>query len=180
MMAHTSDNHPARATWRPLTPTDVNDLLRVAERIHPSLPESADVFAERIKLFPSGCLALVDPATGSLVGYAISHLIKYRQPPDLDAMLGQITDEADQYYVHDVAILPEYQGCGYAREGIEKLFANAQGFDMMCLVSVYGTAGFWGKYGFEAVEGDAALKEKVKGYGDDAVYLERKNERSGG
>jgi hypothetical protein len=98
------------ATWRPLTPEDVSSLLLVASQIHPDLSERFEVFAERVKLFPKGCLALTDRNTKALVGYAISHPIRHRQPPALDILLGEIDRDANQYYIHDLAILPDYSG----------------------------------------------------------------------
>lgn len=168
-----SESHDAQVFWRELTAIDVEALLRIAAQIHPGLPESAEVFAERINLFPQGCLALVNTKTGILVGYAISHPIKYRQPPALDTLLGHVALGAEEYYIHDVAILSEYRGRGYARECIRKLFAVAARYRSVCLVSVYDTAAFWAGYGFLPVECDVKVAMKVKGYGHDAVYLER-------
>jgi GNAT superfamily N-acetyltransferase len=165
------------ATWRPLSKADIPSLISIADTIHPGLPEDASVFAERTQLFPSGCLALVEE--DKLVGYAISHPIRHNHPPALDSLLGEIPSDADTYYIHDVAVLPKYRGKGYANVGIEKLIAVAEGYAKSCLVSVYGTEKFWGKFGFKAAELDEAMKEKLKGYGDDAVFLERENEVNG-
>lgn len=84
-----------------------------------------------------------------------------------------------QYYLHDVAILPECRGRGFAGEVIARLLGVAEGlgYETSCLVSVYGTGQFWGRYGFVKpgrVGGE--LEEKVRGYGGDAVYLVRRNE----
>jgi predicted N-acetyltransferase YhbS len=52
----------------------------------------------------------------------------------------------------------------------------ASRFPTTCLVSVYGTGPFWQRFGFEAVEAaDEVLKEKLRNYGGDAVYMSRKN-----
>ncbi|KAK8044224.1 hypothetical protein PG993_004248 [Apiospora rasikravindrae] len=171
--------------WQPLTPDDIEAVVRIANVIHSELPEGQHVFAERINLFPEGCLALVKQDGGGeggsreLCGYAISHPIRRRQPPALDAVLGRIPPDASQYYIHDFCILPEFRGRGLAGQGIRKLLSAAddtQRFpDGACLVSVYGTVPFWARYGFVAPEPaiDAALAEKVRGYGEDARYLER-------
>ncbi|RYP74022.1 hypothetical protein DL769_004111 [Monosporascus sp. CRB-8-3] len=158
--------------WRQLTPNDIEALVRVADVIHVELPESDYIFAERVKLFPEGCLALVE--NGELCGYAISHPIRHRQPPALDSLLGEIAPEADQYYIHDVCVLPEFRGQGLAAQGISKLLAIAERYPSACLISVYGTAPFWNRYGFLPPRSiDEALSAKVRGYGDDATYLER-------
>ncbi|KAL2871200.1 GNAT family N-acetyltransferase [Aspergillus lucknowensis] len=165
------------AVWRNLTAADIDSLMRVADSVHPSLPESAEVFSERAELYPDGCLALVNERD-ELCGYAISHPIRNHQPPALDALLGEIPADADRYYIHDMAILPEFRGGGLAAKGIGRLLdlAVAKGFPGTCLVSVYGTEKFWARFGFGPEEIGDDLREKLKGYGDDAVYLSRANE----
>ncbi|KAF2269667.1 hypothetical protein CC78DRAFT_528855 [Lojkania enalia] len=165
----------AKPTWRELSVSDIENLVRVANEIHPNLPESNEVFVERVKLFPEGCLALLK-GEDELCGYVISHPIRRRQPPALDSLLGEIVSDADQYYIHDLAILPKVQGLGLAQECMKKLFVVAKRFPTTGLVSVYGTAPFWGRFGFLPEEIDDFLEKKLVDYGDDATYLERKNE----
>jgi ribosomal protein S18 acetylase RimI-like enzyme len=164
-----------KATWRQLSTKDVSSLARIAEKIHPGLPESNEVFAERVKLFPAGCLALTSCETNNLCGYAISHPIRYRQPPALDKLLEELPEDVNQYYIHDLAILPEFQGRGYANACMERLFEIAKGYATTSLVSVYGTAPFWRRYGFKVVEMDRSLQIKLEDYGESAVFLERRN-----
>ncbi|KAF2851669.1 hypothetical protein T440DRAFT_507098 [Plenodomus tracheiphilus IPT5] len=134
--------------WRNLSLHDLNSLMHIANTIHTTLPERPDVFTERILLFPQGCLALIKTSTNELGGYIISHPICHRQPPALDSLLGEIPHDANQYYIHDVAILPEFRGCGAAREGIVRVLAVGERFDTMALVSVYGMGSFWGRFDF--------------------------------
>ena len=177
----TNTKRPEKTTavWRNLSENDIENLVRVADKIHPDLPESDEVFAERVKLFPEGCLALVVEGDegDELYGYAISHPIHHREPPALNSLLRGIAPDVDQYYIHDVAILPRFRGCGLAQECIDKLFtiATSKRFATTCLVSVYGTGPFWGRFGFVPVEVDKGLERKLLEYGDDALYLERKN-----
>jgi GNAT superfamily N-acetyltransferase len=160
-------------SWRQMAVDDIPHLLQVADQVHADLPESGHVFTERVKLFAEGCLILADDK--KISGYAISHPIRHDKPPALDSLLGEIPLDADQYYIHDVAILPELRGRGHAAEGILKLLEVASRFPTTCLVSVYGTAPFWRRFGFEPEPVDAVLEEKLRGYGDDAVYMSRKN-----
>ncbi|KAI1415607.1 acyl-CoA N-acyltransferase [Hypoxylon sp. FL1857] len=160
--------------WREMSVNDIEGLLRVADEIHPGLPESKEVFTERVKLFPEGCLVLVED--NEVCGYSISHPIRHRQPPALDSLLGEISPNADQYYIHDIAILPKFRGQGLAAECIKKLLAVAKRYPTTCLVSVYGTAPFWARYGFGPQPIDAALSEKLREYGADAAYLSRQND----
>lgn len=173
-------NSPAKAkiAWRSLSANDIHNLVRVAGKIHPDLPEDDEVFAERVELFPEGCLALVEEGDDGdeLCGYIISHPIIRRQPPALNKRLGKIAPNADQYYIHDLVILPRARGCGLAQECLEKVFAIAGQFSTTSLVSVYGTASFWGRFGFLPETVDENLRKKLAEYGEDAVYLERRNE----
>ncbi|KAH7062955.1 hypothetical protein BKA63DRAFT_189631 [Paraphoma chrysanthemicola] len=163
------------AKWRNLLPSDIESLIQIADQIHTDLPESHDVFAERVNLFPEGCLTLESITTRKLCGYAVSHPIKYQQPPALDTLLNQIPPDTDQYYIHDVAILPEFQGRGYAQQCIEKLLAIAKPYASIGLVSVYGTPPFWSRHGFQPVQVNEAMTRKLKGYGEDATWLECPN-----
>ncbi|KXJ89672.1 hypothetical protein Micbo1qcDRAFT_164979, partial [Microdochium bolleyi] len=106
------------ATRRSATLDDVPQLMTVADHIHPDLPEDASIYAERISLFPKGCHILARPETpttkASCLGYLISHPIRTAQPPELNALLGSIPSDADQYYIHDLALMPETRGQGHA------------------------------------------------------------------
>jgi ribosomal protein S18 acetylase RimI-like enzyme len=166
------------ATWRPLHVSDIADLLRIASEIHPSLPESPAVFTERVELFPSGCYVLVEDS--ELCGYIISHPICQHQPPTLDSLLGEIASEADQYYIHDLAILPKMRGRGFAADIMDKISIIARRYQTTCLVSVYGTEKFWARFGFVTEVVDQGLAEKLREYGNDAIYLSHRNKQYSG
>ena len=161
------------ATWRPMTDSDITALMAIADEIHRDLPEAEAVFRERLHLFPEGCLVLVEH--DSVGGYAVSFPIRRGRPPALDAMLGEIPHDADQYYLHDLAILPRFRGRGAAAEGIGKVMEVAKRYPTTCLVSVYGTVPFWERFGFAPEPVDAAMEEKLRGYGEGATYLTRGN-----
>ncbi|KAF2996887.1 hypothetical protein E8E13_005184 [Curvularia kusanoi] len=180
------DHQHATTEWHRLSPADISQIADIANTIHQDLPERDAVFLERIKLYPQGCLGLFKkPNSGSsisneqkqLCGYIISHPIRRQRPPALDTLLEDIAKDADQYYIHDVAILPEYRGSGLAQQGIEQVLGTvATRYETSSLVSVYGTGKFWGKFGFKVPEDlEVELREKLRGYGDGARYLERKN-----
>lgn len=160
--------------WRDLTANDIEGVTRVADEVHPGLPEQAQVFAERVKLFPEGCLAFEQ--NGRICGYALSHPIRKHHPPALDSLLGEIASDADQYYIHDLAILPELRGRGLATEAIDRLLAVAGRYPTTSLVSVYGTELFWSRFGFVPGPVGEDIK-KLRGYGEDAVYLVRSNDQ---
>lgn len=166
-----------RSSWRELSVNDIQSVVRVADEVHPGLPEIKQVFVERVKLFQDGCLALVEDESNEFCGYAISHPICRCQPPTLNTFLGEISPNADQYYIQDLAILPKLRGRGSAKECIDKILEIAKRFPTTSLISVYGTAPFWNRFGFTPVEINETLRAKLRDYGEDAIYLERQNEQ---
>mgnify|MGYP003642440907 CR=1 FL=1 len=156
--------------WRFMQAGDLSAVMRLAGRIHPGLPEDEAVFAERLDLFPEGCRVL-DSGEG-VAGYALAHPIRYPHPPSLDTFIAAIPPDADAFYVHDVAIAPEARGRGYADAIVEALLEIASRFPRACLVSVYGTAPFWRRFGFVETDGKVS-PEKLAGYGDGARFMVR-------
>jgi hypothetical protein len=49
--------------WRAMAAADLPAVNALAERIHPSFPEDAAIFAERLRLYPDGC-RVYSAATG--------------------------------------------------------------------------------------------------------------------
>ena len=58
--------------WRRMAPADLPAVMEIAAVVHPDYPEDEAVFAERLRLAPSGCHVLADLA-GALLGYLVSH-----------------------------------------------------------------------------------------------------------
>lgn len=158
--------------WRSMTPQDLNLVKDLADRIHVNHPEDMEVFAERLRLYPQGCLALVDG--GRIAGYALSHPWRMADPPPLNSSLGEIPERAGTYYIHDVALLPEVRGKGYAAQAGHLLAerARAAGLDTMSLVAVNNSQRFWERLGFRGAS-DSRLDAKLLSYGSDAVWMMR-------
>ena len=158
--------------WRPMVPQDLDGVQELADAIHPDHPESMDVFAERLRLYPRGCHVL--GAGRSLMGYDISHPWHLGKPPALNSRLGEIPGDASTYYIHDVALLPEARGKGYASQAVEELalHACAVGLGNLSLVAVNRSQIFWEKLGFHATA-VPGLDGKLLSYGSDAVLMMR-------
>jgi GNAT superfamily N-acetyltransferase len=157
-----------------MTEADIPGVMRVADEIHRDLPEHEPVFRERLSLFPQGCLVLAEN-DDEIGGYVVSFPIRHGKPPALNQLLGEIPPDAEQYYLHDLAILPAFRGRGAAAECITRVFEVAERYPTTCLISVYGTVPFWGRFGFTPERVDAVMEEKLRGYGADATYLVRRN-----
>jgi ribosomal protein S18 acetylase RimI-like enzyme len=159
--------------WRPMTAQDLAQAQILADTIHVDHPEDAEVFAERLRLYPQGCLALEEDGR-LIVGYALTHPWHFGRPPALNSLLGEIPHDATTYYVHDVALLPEARGKGYAAQIAQKLarHAKAAGFGNLSLVAVNNSQSFWERLGFRTRR-DPGLEGKLLSYGRDAVLMVR-------
>ncbi|KJC34811.1 GNAT family N-acetyltransferase [Bradyrhizobium sp. LTSP857] len=158
--------------WRPARASDLPAISALAARIHPGLPESPEVFAEKMRLYPDGCRVLA--AENETVGYGLSHPWMQHQIPPLDGFLEKLPHDADCLYVHDVAVLPDFRG-GVTRAYVAAIegLARSSGIAALALVSVYGTRVLWERLGFRPVTPDAALRAKLTSYGASATYMLR-------
>lgn len=154
---------------------DLPAVGALADRIHVEHPEDPEVFAERLKLFPEGCLAL---AKGSdVLGYTLAHPGRIGAPPPLNSLLGALPDAPDCLYLHDIALSPEVGRQGHGSAALERLIdvAERHGLATIALIAVRGSQPFWRRLGFRRVEDDA-LRAKLASYGADAVYMLRPTE----
>ncbi|MCP4562146.1 MAG: GNAT family N-acetyltransferase [Bosea sp.] len=151
---------------------DLPTVIAVAAQVHPDYPEGEGIFAERLALHPAGCLVLAGGE--GIGGYVLSHPWRLGQVPALDSLLGALPDDADAYYIHDLALLPSARGGGAASICVDRLaaHANASGFAHMALVAVGSSAGFWRRQGFREAH-DEALARKLASYDSAARYMIR-------
>lgn len=158
------------AVWQRARSADLKTISRIAEAIHPHLPESQASFAEKLQLFPKGCFVLA--LDGDVVGYGISYPWMLEQIPPLDTLLGALPASPTCLFVHDAAIVPEVRGHGLAGEFLRLLsdVAHQHHLPSLALVSVYGTDVLWSRYGFGVVTGGRVL-EKLASYGPTARYM---------
>ncbi|GGA69733.1 N-acetyltransferase [Nitratireductor aestuarii] len=161
------------AHWRAMTPEDVDEVDRIAQIVHPGLPEDRDVLAEKLKLHPEGCFILSNSADGTTLGYLFSHPWKAADAPDLDRLIGELP-EPEVYYIHDIALLPAARGlrAGHTASRMIEAHARELGFERMALVSVNNSTGFWVQQGFRIFQ-VPELAAKLETYGCDAVYMTR-------
>lgn len=155
-----------------MTATDLPAVLAVAAVVHPDYPEDETVFAERLRLFPQGCLVL-EGADGP-IGYVIAHPWQRAAPPALNSLLRELPSQASCFYIHDLALLPQARGSGAGGVVAARLaeIAADAGLSCLALVAIEGSSGFWRRQGFRAVH-EPALAEKLASYDDAARYMER-------
>lgn len=159
-------------SWRPMQLGDLAETNRVADIVHPAYPEDPAVQRERLALFPDGCW--VAEGAGGIVGYAVTHPGRRRQPPALDTLLGSLPAGADCLYLHDIALLASARGTGLgaAIVPILRQVALRHRLAVLALTSVNGTVGYWQRQGFLPLAPDPALSVKLATYDADAAYME--------
>ncbi|AQS41013.1 MAG: Hypothetical protein BHV28_02910 [Candidatus Tokpelaia hoelldobleri] len=157
--------------WRPMQGDDLAAVSRIAAVCHPAFPESSRVLAEKQRLAPDFCLVLADER--QVLGYLLAHPWRLGDIPALDHLLGAIPVDADCLYLHDLALLPQTRGGGYAAKVLALLErgAMAAGYTKLALVAVNKSAAFWRKQGFIAVQPAGIMAKKLKTYSDDALYM---------
>ncbi|MBN8969568.1 MAG: GNAT family N-acetyltransferase [Rhizobiales bacterium] len=160
------------ASWRLMQPADLPAVGVLAAAIHPDYPEEDAVFVERLRLYPQGCR--VFERDGKIAAYVVSHPWLERQPPALNALLGELPAAPSTYYIHDIALLPGARGSGAAAQVVAALIAQARAERLasLSLVAVNGSAGFWQRHGFVAVAAPE-LDAKLRSYSDDAQFMIR-------
>jgi len=160
---------------RTLEPRDLPGLLAVQRACYgEGFVERAEVFARRLAS-PANC-SLAAEQGGRIVGY----LAAYR------SVLGKVTplhggfdtvDAPDTLYLHDMAVLPACAGQGIARALLAPLLhgARGEGLRHSALVAVQGAQGYWARHGYAPwALRDAAQRQRLAGYGADAVYMAMK------
>ena len=156
--------------WRPLTEADLDAVNRIAEAVHVGLGERPAVFAEKRRLYPRGCLALV--FRDRVAGYLFSHPWTLGDAPPLDAFLGVLPVSPDCLYLHDIAISAEARGLGAAAVAIARLteLAARERLPALALVSVHDAGPFWLRAGFRDAS-HARLDARLAAYGPGARYM---------
>ena len=157
-----------QARWRAVSPADIDAVHAVSRIVHPTLPETRSVFANRLDLYSRGMRVL--DVDGAVSGYCVAHPWRRDVPLPLDSLIEQLPDAPDTYYVHDLALLPRARGQGFARPVIEHIRAEAlnEGLPEISLIAVGGSAPFWERFGFREAK---AERGKLAGYGVDAWFL---------
>jgi GNAT superfamily N-acetyltransferase len=170
--ASSSASNGAAVSWRPMMPSDLAAVSAIAARVHPEYPEDDAVFAERLALYPAGCLVLMNVTEA--LGYLISHPWYLGRPPALNALLGALPAPATTYYLHDLALLPDARGSGAAAAIVATLIRHAadQRHQNISLVAVNNSVQFWLRQGFR-IHDDAALTARLSSYDAQARYLLR-------
>ncbi|MGI6244235.1 MAG: GNAT family N-acetyltransferase [Pseudochelatococcus sp.] len=158
--------------WRAMEPDDLGDVHAIGERVHPGYPERIEVFAERLRLYPAGCLVL--EREEEMAGYVVSHPWHPMMPPRLDSLVVAMPTFPATFYIHDLALLPAARGSGAGGRAVAHLVdhAAAIGLADLSLVAVNASVPFWERQAFAVVD-DARLAASLRSYDADARFMIR-------
>ncbi|HEV7287821.1 GNAT family N-acetyltransferase [Sphingomonas sp.] len=139
-------------SWRAMTVADLPAVTAISAAVHGRYGEPVEVYAERLALWPTGCF--VWQQGDAIAGLLVAHPWHRATSPELGALLGAIPQDADSFYLHDIALLPETrgQGAGKAATALVIDCARATGYRDITLVAVNGAEAFWTTQGFAIVE----------------------------
>ncbi|MCA1199703.1 GNAT family N-acetyltransferase [Sphingomonas sp. R647] len=139
-------------SWRAMTVADLPAVTAISAAVHGRYGEPVEVYAERLALWPSGCF--VWQQGDAIAGLLVAHPWHRVTSPELGALLGTIPQDADSFYLHDIALLPETrgQGAGKAATALVIDRARSAGYSDITLVAVNGAEAFWTTQGFAITE----------------------------
>ncbi len=146
--------------------SDLAAVSSISDAVHGRYTEPIAVYAERLALYPAGCHVLERDA--AVAGYLIGHPWFREDPPRLGALLGAIPPDADSYYLHDIALLPEARAAGAGKAALALVMAQARalGLSDIALMAVGGADRYWAAQGFAYVPRDVDPS-----YGDGAYLM---------
>lgn len=163
-----------QAQLRLIRPEDLDDVMRIqAQAYSDEILETREVMRARLDSVAN--TSWVVECNGQVYAYLLAYLSCAKQvTPWGKPLLHQ--DNADTFYLHDLAISDAARGFRLGPWLVERVLAQLVGSNLRhaALVSVQGTQGFWEKLGFVA---ELSLPDpqqvNLQTYNSSAVYMAR-------
>ena len=143
---------------RPLVSADLAEIARIErESYPPELRESEAALLSKMALFRAGALGCVDGSR--MRGYAFALPWTAGTLIGVGQVIEALPAEPDVMYVHDMVVDPacRRQGVASTLFGEIARVAGGLGLAWFVLVAVQGSAPFWQRLGFRALETFAYL-----------------------
>ena len=144
---------------------EIAGVLKVQERAYESFyQESVESFLSKIEFSPKTCYGVLDG--DRLIGYGISFPLQ-STGVQLNSLLKPVDEKSKVFYIHDIAVDPDYRGLGIAKDllGLMVVDATSLGLNSVALVAVAGSNVYWAGHGFKESE------DRVFGYGEGALEM---------
>ena len=135
---------------------DLPDVMRIQEESYSrNLVEKEDVYREKLRSHPSGCLVV--ERGPCVVAYAISHPWSSDGPPRLDAV-EELPSRPTVFHIHDISVARSSRGKNLGGMLVQRIreIARDSGFDAISLVCVQNRS-FWEKLGFKETSPEKSM-----------------------
>ncbi|QBF82120.1 GNAT family N-acetyltransferase [Shewanella maritima] len=159
---------------RPIAAGDWLAIMTIQSQCYPQdTCESKAVLQDKAQRFAESCLVV--EFDGQVAAYVFAHPWQQLDAPSLNLELTSI-ESADCLYIHDMAVSPNFQGKGIAKQLFKQLLAIKQQNQLghMALVALPEALTFWQTLGFSAPN---VLPDKVRAslasYPENTQYLTR-------
>lgn len=155
---------------------DLSQVLEVQADVYDAdILEDRSFYQNRLDLAPESCWVARD-ADDQLHGYLVSYPWAGLLPPSLGDALNSLPSPADQWFIHDCAVMRRAQGRGVAGALLQagRRYASQRGLRRCSLVSLGPAVGYWQRLGYKPIEGVPApvLEAKLRQYGDQASFMD--------
>lgn len=166
---------------RTMRDADLNAVLAVQGECYTTLPpESYDCYLAKLTAAPDSCfVAMIDQ---TIVGYLLAFPWLSTQLPAYNANQCELPNTPDCFYLHDLAVSPVARRAGVGKQLVQLFFevGEAAQLPLACLIAVAGAHSFWRRHGFEIVKETPAIATKLRAYGSQAFYMQRRLGRGAG
>ncbi|MDB5342385.1 MAG: family N-acetyltransferase [Schlesneria sp.] len=85
-----------------------------------------------------------------VVGYLLAHPWPKRMIPPLNKVYGELPDDSDCLFIHDLALSPIARKAGLAQDLVRSVLQSGAQMRLTAasLIAVQGSEGFWKRFGF--------------------------------
>ena len=153
---------------RTMRVNDLDAVVRIQREAYgDDYQESAEVLGHKLRLAPEACWFAEYEGVG--LGYVFAHPWA-AGVPRLHAPIAHIPSNADQGFLHDLAVSPRARGAGVGGRLFERvrMWSRGAGHSALGLVALADAVAYWSALGFVAQP-----LSPPKGYGEGAVFMRR-------
>lgn len=155
---------------------DLSQVLSIQHRCYPhAYHEPLAAFENKLR--SSAESAWLAVSGEEVQAYLVSLPVDEAHFPALHATNWVPPKQAKWLYLHDLAVAPLHRGSGAGQRLIAQALSRSRalGLEGLALVAVQGSQPYWARQGFhEEAVGHAALREALRSFGDDAVFMMRR------
>jgi GNAT superfamily N-acetyltransferase len=161
---------------RPMTAEDVSQVLALQHTCYqPEFHEPVQAFDSKLRSSPDTCW-VISTRAASIAAYLVCLPVARANYPTLRAPSWQPVADADELYVHDMAISPDLRGQGAAHLLLQQATTHAAlvGLSRLSLIAVQDSTTFWAHLGFTPqTVTSLALQHKLASFGAEATLMTR-------